>query len=121
MAGNLNNAQKIQSVINDDLFPTVQNISDVKQVLEFMEDYAAPLSEDQLRALLLLETMGSNERLHGKTNPYKHLIDKLTGPYKRYVARTEVFLKTIEELNPKPPKPIIFADRGAMQGGEGRK
>lgn len=120
MAGSVNNAQKIQSVINDDLFPTVQNISDVKQVLEFMEDYAAPLSEDQLRALLLLESMGNNERLHGKSNPYKPIIDKLIGPYKRYVARTEVFLKTIEELNPKPPKPIILADGRAVTG-EGRK
>lgn len=115
MAGpNVNNADRIQSVINDDLFPNVQHVSDVKQVLEFMSDYAAPLSEEQLRALLLLETLGSNERLHGKTNPYKSIISKITGEYKRAVARTETFLETIEELIPKPPKPVIVAPDGRL-------
>jgi hypothetical protein len=114
MAGDNGNASKIQTVINDDLFPNVQHISDVKQVLEFMERVAAPLSEDQLRALLLLESMGSNERLHGKENPYKSIMTKLTGPYKHFVAKTDVFLNTIEELIPKAPKPIILADGRAV-------
>lgn len=116
---NVDNANKIQSVINDDLFPTMQHVSDVKQVLEFMENVAAPLSEEQLRALLLLESLGNNKRLHGDKNPYKPIIDKLTGSYKRYVARTDVFLNTIEELIPKPPKPIILAD-GRPLGPKGK-
>lgn len=114
------NADKIQKVINDDLFPNVQHVSDVKQVLEFMERVAAPLSENQLRALLLLEELGSNERLHGNNNPYKAIISKLTGQYKHYVARTDVFLNTIEELIPKPPKPVILADGRAIGGPKGK-
>jgi hypothetical protein len=117
MDRSVENAGKIQSVINDDLFPNVQHVSDVKQVLEFMEKVAAPLSEDQLRALLLLEALGANERLHAKDNPYKSFITHLTGDYKKFVARTSVFLDTIEELIPKPPKPIILADGRAVGGG----
>lgn len=115
---NFNNADKIQSVINDDLFPNVQHVSDVKQVLEFMTDYATPLSEDQVRAIMLLESLGSNERLHGKTNPYKSIIKQITSDYKKAVGRTETFLRTIEELIPKPPKPVIMADGRIVKGGK---
>ncbi|MBY9082624.1 hypothetical protein KIH86_25360 [Paenibacillus sp. HN-1] len=111
-----NNADTIQKVINDDLFPSVASVSDVKQVLEFMTDYAAPLSEEQIRAILLLEHLGANERLHGKVNPYSWIIKDITGKHKRAVSRTETFLRTIEELIPKPPKPIIFADGRPMKG-----
>ncbi len=111
-----NNADKIQSVINDDLFPNVQHVSDVKQVLEFMSDYAAPFSEDQVRALLLLEAMGENTRLHGDKNPYASIIKQIKKEFKKSVARPETFLRTIEELIPKPPKPIIMADGRAVKG-----
>lgn len=111
-----NNADKIQSVINDDLFPNVQHVSDVKQVLEFMSDYAAPFSEDQVRAFLLLEAMGNNTRLHGDKNPYASIIKQMKQEFKKSVARPETFLRTIEELIPKPPKPIIMADGRAMKG-----
>lgn len=114
----MKNADKIQAVVNDDLFPSVQNISDVKQVLEFMEGVATPLSEEQIRSILLLEALGSNERLHGKKNPYQSIIDSIKGQYKRSVARTEVFLKTIEELIPKPPRPIVLADRMEQKGAK---
>lgn len=107
----MSNADKIQSVINDDLFPTMHHISDVKQVLEFMENVAAPLSEDQIRALILLEHLGSNTRLHGSKNPYSEIAKAIKTNYKVAVARTEVYLDTIQELIPKPPKPIIFTDK----------
>lgn len=113
------NADKIQSVINDDLFPNVQHVSDVKQVLEFMTDYAAPLSEEQLRAFVLLEELGNNQRLHGKDNPYKRIIKTMMTDYKKSVSKTETFLRTIEELIPKPPKPIIMADGRMVKGGKG--
>lgn len=117
---NVSNADKIQSVINDDLFPNVQHVSDVKQVLEFMTDYATPLSQEQVRAIMLLESLGTNERLHGSKNPYMPLIKKITSDYKRAVSRTETFLRTIEELIPKPPKPVILADgRAVKSGGKG--
>lgn len=113
------NADKIQSVINDDLFPSVQNVADIKQVLEFMERVAAPLSEDQLRAIILLEALGTNTRLHGAKNPYKPIIDKIGGEFRKNVAKTEVFLRTIEELVPKPPKPVILADGGGREVSKG--
>lgn len=111
-----NNADKIQSVINDDLFPNVQHVSDVKQVLAFMSDYAAPFSEDQVRAMILLESLGNNTRLHEK-NPYKPIIKQIKDEFKKSVARPETFLRTIEELIPKPPKPIIMADGRAVKSG----
>lgn len=114
----VDNADKIQSAISDHLFPNVQHVSDVKQVLEFMHDVAAPLSEEQLRAIIYLEQLGNNKRLHEK-NPYEFIIKKITGEYKRHVAKTEVFLRTIEELIPKPPKPIIMADGGRILGKKG--
>jgi hypothetical protein len=112
------NAGAIQKVINDDLFPTMTHVSDVKQVLEFMAKFAAPLSEEQLRAFLLLEELGSNKRLHGDKNPYKAIVDKMTGDYKQMIARTSVFLDTIEELIPKPPKPIIMAEGRTVVKGK---
>lgn len=112
------NANKIQDVINDDLFPTVQNVSDVKQVLEFMEHVAQPLSQEQIRALLLLQQLGDNKRLHPEGNPYKEIISKISGTYKKAVAPTRVYLETIEELIPKPPKPIILAEKMGDKGGK---
>lgn len=111
----MNNAEKIQGVINDNLFPTVNHISDVKQVLEFMENVSQPLSQEQIRAIILLQELGNNTKLHSK-NPYLDIIKAIKGEYKKAVARTEVYLDTIQELIPKPPKPIIFSDQ--QKGGK---
>lgn len=122
----MSNADKIQSVINDDLFPAVANISDVKQVLEFMENVAQSLSQEQIRALILLQHLGSNSLLHGNTDPYKSIREDILGTankvgvYKRAVASTSVYLDTIQELIPKPPKPIILADK-LDKGSKGGK
>lgn len=112
------NAEKIQSILSDDLFPAVNHVSDVKQVLEYMENVAQSVSEDQLRAAILLETLGNNERLHGKENPYKWLVERLigtaknTGIWKKAVAPTSVYLDTMQELIPKPPRPIVVTGQG---------
>lgn len=106
----MNNADKIQQVINDDLFPTMQNISDVKQVLEFMQGVSQSLSERQVKALIALEMMGANTRLHDK-NPYESITKKITDTYKKAVGETSVYLDTIEGLIPKPPKPVILAEK----------
>jgi ABC-type hemin transport system substrate-binding protein len=104
------NAEKLQSVIGDDLFPQVHHISDVKQVLEEMKDNAQDLREPQLKALILLEQMGKNQYLHGDKNPYKKLIEFImTG--KKLVADPQYYIDTIEALIPKPPKPIIMAEK----------
>ena len=113
------NADKLQSVISDDLFPNVQHISDVKQVIEEMTLKAQNKREPQLKAIILLQQMGQNEYLHGDKNPYKSLIDSILKDYKKAVADPDYYLDTIEALIPKPPKPIVMTDKGVV-GGRGR-
>jgi hypothetical protein len=113
------NTERIQNVLTDDLFPNVQHISDVKQVLEYIENIAQAVSEGQLRAAILLEQMGNDKYLHPDGNPYHWIVDRLiggkekgvykTGIWKKAVAPTSVFLDTLQELIPKPPRPIVVA------------
>ncbi len=110
------NAEKLQSVISDDLFPQVQHISDVKQVIEEMASKSQDLREDQVKALLFLRRLGENSYLHGDKNPYKDIIEYITKQGKSDVANPEYYLDTIEALIPKPPKPIVMAP-----DGKGRK
>lgn len=104
------NAGKLQQVISDNLFPEMQNISDVKQVLEEMKDNAQELQEWQVRSLILLESLGKNSYLHGDVNPYQPVI-KFIKESKISVADPEYYIKTIEALIPKPPKPIVMAEK----------
>lgn len=108
---NNNNAEKLQSVISDNLFPEVQHISDVKQVLEVMRSNAQELQEAQVRALIYLQKLGENTYLHGEENPYKPVVEFIMES-KVNVADPEYYLRTIEALIPKPPKPIVMAERG---------
>jgi hypothetical protein len=64
-----------------------------------------------MKALILLNRMGENEYLHGDKNPYKKLVDFIMKG-KEFVADPEYYLKTIEALIPKPPKPIVMAEKG---------
>lgn len=111
MSNQAENAQKLQSVISDDLFPQVQHISDVKQVIEEMKSNAQNLREPQIKALLLLKKMGENEYIHKNGNPYKKIIEFVMEG-KVHVASPEYYLDTIEALIPKPPKPVILAEKG---------
>lgn len=125
MLENQSNNDKIQSVLNDDLFPNVQHVSDVKQVLEYMNDVAQEVSEEQLRAAILLEELGNNKRLHPDGNPYMWMVSRLIGEetnkgykigyWKRVVAPTSVYLDTLQELIPKPPRPIIMTPKGSKE------
>lgn len=105
---------KLQDVIGDDLFPTVQNISDVKQVLEFIEPNAKALRETQIRAILFLNELGEDKEMHPTGNPYKGIIESII-KHRTSVADPEVYLDTIEALIPKPPKPIIMTQNGQVQ------
>lgn len=114
----MKNADRIQQVLSDNIFPQVNHVSDVKQVLEYMENVAQALSEEQVRAAILLETLGNNKRLH-RENPYTWIIDRLVGTsdksrpiWKKAVASTNVYLDTLQELIPKPPRPIVVAPSG---------
>ncbi|WP_018931352.1 hypothetical protein [Gracilibacillus lacisalsi] len=106
------NADKLQSVISDDLFPQVQHISDVKQVIEEMQGKSQNLREPQVKALLFLERLGQNEYLHKDGSPYKDLIEYIKKQGKTDVANPEYYLDTIEALIPKPPKQIVMAPDG---------
>lgn len=106
------NGQKLQSVISDDLFPQVHHISDVKQVIEEMQSKAQSLREPQLQGLLFLKQLGENTYLHGDKNPYLELYKFLTKEGKTAVASPDYYLDTIEALIPKPPKPVILAEKG---------
>ncbi|WP_117161273.1 hypothetical protein [Paraliobacillus sp. X-1268] len=109
------NAEKLQGVISDDLFPNVQHISDVKQVIEVMKNNSQNLREIQLKGLLLLEKMGSNKYLHGEKDPYKDIVKYIKEKGKTDVASPDYYLDTIEALIPKPPKPIVMAEKGGKR------
>lgn len=111
-----NNADKLQSVISDDLFPQVQHISDVKQVIEEMQGKSQNLREPQVKALLLLQRLGENEYLYPEKNPYEDVIKYIKKEGKQAVANPEYYLDTIEALIPKPPKPIVMAPDGKVGG-----
>lgn len=113
---NNSNADKLQSVISDDLFPQVQHISDVKQVLEEMKGNAQELQEWQIRAIIFLKQLGKNTYLHGDKNPYEEIINFIMEG-KVLVANPNYYIDTIEALIPKPPKPVILAEKA----GGGKK
>lgn len=108
----LKSANTLQSVIGDNLFPEVQHISDVKQVLELMKGIAQNISQEQLRAIVLLQQLGENKVIHPNGSPYEKLIKNILTDYKTAVANPSYYLDTIEELIPKQPKPIVFAPNG---------
>ncbi|GAA0471907.1 hypothetical protein [Alkalibacillus silvisoli] len=107
---NAKNADKLQSVISDNLFPEVQHVSDVKQVLENMENKAQDLRPEQIKAIMYLRDLGDNPYLHGEENPYEGLI-KFIMEGKKLVANPSYYIETIEALIPKPPKPIVMAEK----------
>lgn len=109
------NGEKLQSVISDDLFPQVAHISDVKQVLEQMQGNAQNLREIQLKGLIFLQSLGENSYLHKGKNPYKGLDSLVKKDGKIAVASPDYFLDTIEALIPKPPKPIVLAEKGGKK------
>lgn len=108
----LKNANTLQSVITDNLFPEIQHVSDVKQVLELMKGLAQNISQEQLRAVIFLNQLGENKLIHPNGNPYEKLVKAITNDYKTAVANPAFYLDTIEELIPKPPKPVVFAPSG---------
>lgn len=110
----MDNQNKLQDVISDDLFPTVQHVSDVKQVLEFMRPVAQPLREEQIRAILYLEALGNNRDMHPQGNPYLKIIEQIID-HREKIADPDIFLDTIGELIPKPPKPILMNEKGEFK------
>ncbi|WP_249646169.1 hypothetical protein [Lysinibacillus sp. D3C2_S12] len=108
----LKHANTLQGVIGDNLFPELQHVSDVKQVLELMMGLAQNISQEQLRAVIFLNQLGENKLIHPNGNPYEKLTKDIMTDYKTAVANPAFYLDTIEELIPKPPKPVVFAPSG---------
>lgn len=108
----LKSANTVQDILGDYLFQQPVHVSDVKQVLESMRDVAQNISQDQLRAIVFLKRLGENKTIHTNGNPYEALINAILTDYKVAVANPAFYLDTIEELIPKPPKPIVFAPSG---------
>lgn len=108
----LKNANTLQGVIGDNLFPEIQHVSDVKQVLELMKGLAQNISQEQLRAVIFLNQLGENKLIHPNGNPYEKLTKAIMTDFKTAVANPAFYLDTIEELIPKPPKPVVFAPSG---------
>lgn len=106
------NGQALQSVLTDVLFAAPEHVSDIKQVLEVMKNKGQALRQEQIVALVLLEQMGENKFLHPNGNPYKALVKAIKEEFKISVVNPSFYLDTIEELVPKPPKPIIITERG---------
>lgn len=106
------NAEKLNQVISDNLFPEVQHVSDVKQVLEQMKEVGQNYQEWQIKAMILLDTLGNNDYIHPDGSPYKDII-KTVDDAREKVVDPDYFIDTIEALIPKPPKPIVMAEKSA--------
>lgn len=109
---NVDNASKLQQAINDDLFPKVAHISDIKQVIEEMQGLAQNIREPQMKALILLKKLGENKYIHPEGSPYKELYNYILEKGKVHVGDPNYYLDTIEALIPKPPKPILLTEKG---------
>lgn len=107
-------ANAAQDILTDTLFAAPEHISDVKQVLEISKDFAQPLRQEQVQALIYLNHLGSNSLLHGDKNPYEDICKQITGDYKVATAPSGYYLDMVDELVPKPPKPIVVANNGRV-------
>lgn len=101
----------LQSVIAGDLFSDVQMSAGVRQVLEFLEPHAVPLSEAQMRSIAYLNYLGMRN-LHREYRESHTQGRKVRHPYtdfiawiiesSRYAAHPNVFIRAIEALIPAP-------------------
>ncbi|WP_258109621.1 hypothetical protein [Alicyclobacillus sp. SP_1] len=106
---------KLQQVINADLFSSTPSVDGLRQVLQFMEPHAQPLSTPQLQALAYLNYLGmrdlhaefreKNKGKHPYTNLVKWIMDSAISH-----ADPGVFLRTIEAV--LPPSPVVTAGDG---------
>lgn len=96
---------KLQKVINDDLFSSTPSVDGLTQVLKFMEPHAQPISGDQLKAIAFLNHLGmrglheSYREGHKNKHPYSDLV---TWIIDSAVAHSDpgVYLRTIEAIIP---------------------
>jgi len=98
---------QLQKIIGQDLFTSNPSVDGLKQVLNFMEPHAQPLSTPQLQAIAYLNYLGMRE-LHqpyrkdnkGK-HPYTDLIKWIMDSAMSH-SDPGVYLRTIEAVIPSP-------------------
>lgn len=96
---------QLQKVLSMDLFSSSPSVDGLKQVLQFMEPHAQPLSAGQLKAIAYLNWLGMRD-LHKKyrddhkgKHPYTDLVKWIIESAINH-ADPGVFLRTIEAVIP---------------------
>lgn len=113
---------KLQAVIGGDLFSSSPSVDGLKQVLQFMEPHAQPLSNSQLHAIAFLNYLGMRDlheqyrKDHKGNHPYTNLIKWIMDSAIAH-ADPGVFLRTIEAVIPAPQS----ANSGQPQTESSRK
>lgn len=96
---------KLQQVLGGELFTSSPMVDGIRQVLEFMEPHAQPLSVPQLQAIAYLNYLGMRDlhreyrEAHKGKHPYSDLIKWICDSAVMH-ADPGVFLRTIEALIP---------------------
>ncbi|MCL6528300.1 MAG: hypothetical protein K6T57_15680 [Thermaceae bacterium] len=109
---------KLQAVLGGELFSSTPAVDGLKQILEFMEPHAQPLSIQQLQAIAYLNWLGMRElhreyrEQHKGQHPYTALIKWICDSAVMH-ADPGVFLRTIEAVIP-PTQHVVY------QGGAGQ-
>ena len=103
---------KLQSIINNDLFSSTPMVDGLKQVLQFMEPHAQPLSQEQLRAIAYLNYLGMRplHEEYRKANKGKHpYSDHVKWIMESAIAHADpgVFIRTIEAVIPPQQTQVI--------------
>ncbi len=102
---------RLQQVIGADLFTSTPSVDGLRQVLQFMEPHAQPLSTEQLRGIAYLNYLGMRNvhqeyrDQHKGKHPYSDLIRWIVDSAQSH-ADPGVFLRTIEAVVPPPPRPM---------------
>ncbi len=100
---------RLQQVIGADLFTSTPSVDGLRQVLQFMEPHAQPLSTEQLRGIAYLNYLGMRDvhkeyrDQHKGKHPYSDLIRWIVDSAQSH-ADPGVFLRTIEAVIPPAPR-----------------
>ncbi|SDW82294.1 hypothetical protein SAMN04489725_11618 [Alicyclobacillus hesperidum] len=115
----------MQKILGDDLFSATPQVDSIKQILQFFEAHAQPLSVAQLRAIAYLNYLGMRD-LHMEyreqnkgQHPYSGLIRWII---ESAVSHSDpgVYIRVIEALIPTP-QTIVHAQSNNESKKRGRK
>lgn len=112
---------KLQKILGDDLFSSTPQVDSIKQILQFFEGHAQPLSVPQLRAIAYLNHLGMRDLhkeyrdSHKGSHPYTGLVRWIV---ESAVSHSDpgVYIRVIEALIPAPQMAVQ-----AQAESQGRK